>query len=50
MCIRDRPEDIHSDISHDFGNRIEFYQVSKSVNNPKNNNEELIKEFTDLPF
>ena len=44
------PEDIHSDISHDFGNRIEFYQVSKSVNNPKNNNEELIKEFTDLPF
>ena len=34
----DEPEDIHSDISHDFGNRIEFYQVSKSVNNPKNNN------------
>ena len=46
----DEPEDIHSDISHDFGNRIEFYQVSKSVNNPKNNNEELIKEFTELPF
>ena len=46
----DDPEDVHSNISHDFGNNIEFYQVSKSVNNPKNNNEELIKEFTDLPF
>ena len=46
----DEPKDIHSNISHDFGSSIEFYQVSKSVNNPKNNNEELIKEFTELPF
>ena len=46
----DDPEDIYSNISHDFGNIIDFYQVSKSVNNPKNNNEELIKEFRDLPF
>ena len=46
----DSPENIHENISHDFGSNIEFYQVTRSVNNPKNNNESLIEEFKEVPF
>jgi len=34
----ENPENIHKNISHDFGSTIEYYQVTRSVNNPKNNN------------
>ena len=34
----------------DFGGTIEFYQVTRSVNNPKNNNASLIEEFNEVPF
>ena len=44
------PEYIHENISHDFGEIIEHYQVTKSVNNPKNNNALLIEEFNEVPF
>ena len=37
-------------ISHDFGHIIENYQVTRSVNNPKNNNASLIEEFNEVPF
>jgi len=43
-------ENIHENISHDFGNIIEHYQVTRSVNNPKNNNASLIEEFNEVPF
>ncbi len=46
----DNPEDIHVNISHDFGHIIENYQVTRSVNNPKNNNASLIEEFNEVPF
>ena len=46
----DHPEAIYENISHDFGGTIEFYQVTRSVNNPKNNNASLIEEFNELPF
>ena len=46
----DNPENIHENISHDFGNTIEYYQVTRSVNNPKNNNASLIDEFNEVPF
>ena len=46
----DNPENIHENISHDFGNTIEYYQVTRSVNNPKNNNASLIEEFNEVPF
>ena len=46
----DNSEDIHANISHDFGDNIEHYQVTRSVNNPKNNNESLIEEFKEVPF
>ena len=46
----DSPEDIHKNISHDFGDIIEHYQVTRSVNNPKNNNASLIEEFNEVPF
>ena len=44
------PESIHKNISHDFGSTIEHYQVTRSVNNPKNNNPSLIEEFNEVPF
>ena len=44
------PENIHENISHDFGSTIEYYQVTRSVNNPKNNNASLIEEFNEVPF
>ena len=46
----DNPESIHENISHDFGNNIEHFQVTRSVNNPKNNNPSLIEEFNEVPF
>ena len=46
----DNSEDIHANISHDFGDIIEHYQVTRSVNNPKNNNASLIEEFNEVPF
>ena len=46
----DSSEDIHKNISHDFGDIIEHYQVTRSVNNPKNNNASLIEEFNEVPF
>ena len=46
----DSSEDIHKNISHDFGHLIEHYQVTRSVNNPKNNNASLIEEFNEVPF
>ena len=46
----DNSEDIHANISHDFGDNIEHYQVTRSVNTPKNNNESLIEAFKEVPF
>ena len=31
-------------------NNIEHFQVTRSVNNPKNNNASLIEEFNEVPF
>ena len=40
----------HGGEGHDFGNNIEHFQVTRSVNNPKNNNASLIEEFNEVPF
>ena len=41
---------LYQDISVQKKLPINFHRVSKSVNNPKNTNSSLIKEYTDVPF
>lgn len=35
--------------NYDYEN-VSYYEVDKAVNNPRNNNESLIKEYTETPF
>ena len=41
---------LYQDISVQKKLPINFHRVSKSVNNPKNTNSSLIKEYTEVPF
>lgn len=41
---------LYQDISVQKKLDINFHRVSKSVNNPKNTNSSLIKEYTEVPF
>ena len=41
---------LYQDISVQKKLHINFHRVSKSVNNPKNTNSSLIKEYTEVPF
>lgn len=41
---------LYQDISVQKKPDINFHRVSKSVNNPKNTNSSLIKEYTEVPF
>lgn len=41
---------LYQDISIQKKLDINFHRVSKSVNNPKNTNSSLIKEYTEVPF
>ena len=43
-------EEIYSEILEYTYSDIEFYRVDRAVNNPKNNNESLIKKYEDVPF
>ena len=43
-------ESIYQDISNQQDIVINFHRVSKSVNNPKNQNSSLINEYTEVPF
>jgi putative SOS response-associated peptidase YedK len=41
---------LYEDISNQNEIPITFHRVNKSVNNPKNKNSSLIKEYTEVPF
>lgn len=41
---------LYEDISNQQKEVISFHRVNKSVNNPKNTNSSLIKEYTEVPF
>jgi len=41
---------LYEDISNQSEIPITFHRVNKSVNNPKNKNSSLIKEYTEVPF
>ena len=43
-------EEIYSEILEYTYSDIEFYKVDRAVNNPRNNNESLIKKYKDVPF
>ena len=43
-------EEIYSEILEYTYSDIEFYKVDRAVNNPRNNNESLIKKYEDVPF
>ena len=43
-------EEIYSEILEYTYSDIEFYRVDRAVNNPRNNNESLIKKYEDVPF
>ena len=43
-------EEIYSEILDYTYDDIEFYKVDRAVNNPKNNNDSLIRKYEEVPF
>jgi len=43
-------DDIYTEILDYSYTDIEFYKVDRAVNNPKNNNDSLIKKYEEVPF
>ena len=43
-------EEIYSQILDYTYDDIEFHKVDRAVNNPKNNNDSLIRKYEEVPF
>ena len=43
-------EEIYSEILDCTYDDIEFHKVNRAVNNPKNNNDSLIRKYEEVPF
>ena len=51
LWISDAPsEEIYTEVLGHTYSDIQFYKVDRAVNNPKNNNDSLIKKYEEVPF
>ncbi len=51
LWISDAPsEEIYTEVLGYTYSDIQFYKVDRAVNNPKNNNDSLIKKYEEVPF
>jgi len=51
LWISDAPsEEIYTEVLDYTYSDIQFYKVDRAVNNPKNNNDSLIKKYEEVPF
>ena len=51
LWMSDAPsEEIYTEVLGYTYSDIEFYKVDRAVNNPKNNNDSLIKKYEEVPF
>ena len=49
-CSDNDADDIYDAINNYDYDKISFHEVDKAVNNPRNNNESLIREYIETPF
>tara|TARA_B100001079_G_scaffold205237_1_gene178977 strand:+ start:326 stop:970 length:645 start_codon:yes stop_codon:yes gene_type:complete len=51
LWISDAPsEEIYTEVLDYTYSDIQFYKVDRAVNNPKNNNDSLVKKYEEVPF
>ncbi len=49
-CMIFSSEEIYPEVlGHEY-DTIEFHKVDRAVNNPKNNNDSLIRKYEEVPF